>query len=128
MEEKQPGLALDGTQYSAESPEVVKFRELFPDVTEEAAIGSVVEIHDNIVESKEIAGDAKEVEEMIRQKLLADSEEIDSENAEEKPETDGLDTSEGVKEPGETSDEAASETAAADTGVVDPATVNQIKE
>jgi len=39
------GLAEDGTQYSAESPAVIKYKEIFPDVTEVAAIGSIVGIH-----------------------------------------------------------------------------------
>lgn len=45
------GEAKDGTRFDETSPEVVAYREEYPDVTLEAAIGSVVAMHDNAAEA-----------------------------------------------------------------------------
>lgn len=97
---KADGLAEDGTQYSEESAEVAKFMELFPEVELDAAIGSVVVIHNNIIAGNDIAGadSVKEVIDMISEKLLANSEEAP---AEEVPAADGMETADGVKAPAE---------------------------
>lgn len=69
-EKKISGLAKDGTEYTADSAEVKKFKEIFADVTDEAAIGSVVNMHNAIAEGEDPAGEAAdEVEKMIREKI-----------------------------------------------------------
>jgi len=128
MKEQPFGLANDGTQYSAESPEVVKYLEMFPDVELDAAIGSVVTIHNNVIAGAEVAGDVKEITDMISAKLLADSEEVPADENEE-PENDGLDNGEAKPE-GEDSpaDSEESEESSDNGNVADPAHVNEIRE
>lgn len=116
MEDKALGLANDDTQYGAESPEVIKFRELWPDVELDAAIGSVVSIHNQIIadtaDSSITEGSKKyEIVKMIKDKLLADSEEV-KEDENENVESDGLESSE-EKEDGEEKEQSDEEVAAA---------------
>ena len=118
--ERPAGLADDDTQYSAESPEVVRYRELFPDVTEEAAIGSVVSIHNRVIAGENPAGDAgDEIAGMIKEKLESQSKD-DSDDGE--LEGDGLDKTDGEDSEEESEEEKA------EGGVADPASVNQIQE
>lgn len=77
------GEAADGTVYDLVSPAVVKYRELFPEVTPEAAIGSVVSIHNSIAEGAEPAGETLEVYNMIVSGMAANSEELNSNEAED---------------------------------------------
>jgi len=70
MDEKFNGLAADDTQYSIDSPEVKEYLNIFPDVTPEAAVGSVIEIHNNVAAGEDIASDKVEsVIDMIKEKL-----------------------------------------------------------
>jgi len=125
MNDKPFGLANDDTQYSAESPEVVKYLEMFPDVELDAAIGSVVTIHNNVIAGAEVAGDVKEITDMISAKLLADSEEVPADENEE-PENDGLEDE--TKPEGEDSPADSEEESSDNGNVADPAHVNEIKE
>lgn len=50
MSETIYGEAKDGTRFDATSPEVIAYREKYPDVELEAAIGSVVSMYDNAAE------------------------------------------------------------------------------
>lgn len=77
------GEASDGTVYDLVSPAVVKYRELFPEVTPEAAIGSVVSIHNAIANGDEPAGETLEVYDLIVRGMAANSEELDSNEAED---------------------------------------------
>ena len=45
------GVAIDGTRFDATSPEVIAYREQYPDVELDAAIGSVVAMHNNAMEA-----------------------------------------------------------------------------
>lgn len=150
MENQPFGMANDNTQYSIESPEVIKYLELFPDVTEEAAIGSVVNIHNHLLEGDEnIAGDlSEEIVNMIRAEIYSHPE---TEISEEEPEDDGLEKSNPESESdSENSEESQDESeepeddqsdnidssedeghdkqAPDNGGVADPSTVNEIKE
>lgn len=97
------GLTDDGTQYSIESPEVVKFKELYPEVTDEVAISSVVGLHDIITDGGETNPEAIEVVEMIKEKLMATS----GDAPDQEPDADGLD---GEASGGDAPDEQGSET------------------
>ena len=55
MTELIKGVALDGTEFTAESPEVVAYRAEFPDVELEAAIGSVVDVYNNNLPTAEVS-------------------------------------------------------------------------
>lgn len=62
MSNENKGVAQDEYVYGVDSPEVVAYREIFPDLTEEAAIGSVVSMRNALINGGEIApaGDHKE--------------------------------------------------------------------
>lgn len=47
MENELKGVAEDGKEFTLESPEVIAYKEQYPDVTDEAAIGSVVTEYNN---------------------------------------------------------------------------------
>ena len=47
------GQAKDGKIFTAESPEVLEYMNKYPDVTLEAAIGSVVGVYERSLESQE---------------------------------------------------------------------------
>jgi hypothetical protein len=67
----QQGETNTGVIYTADSPEVIKYKEIYPDVNDDAAIGSVIGMHQAIVEGSEIAGaeEVAEVIEMIKAKI-----------------------------------------------------------
>lgn len=59
------GIAGDGTKYYSDSPEVLAYKEAFPEVATDAAIGSVIAIHDNIVNGKEPAAEGEEAMKIV---------------------------------------------------------------
>lgn len=115
------GLTNDGTQYSLESPEVVAFKKLFPEVTDEVAVSSVVTIHNTVTNGEEPAGDAVEIVEMIRAKIANGAEEISDEDkaegaAEEAAEFPG----DNGEDESEKSEEASAGTSEGDQEQVEP--------
>lgn len=97
------GLANDETQYSEESEAVIKYKELFPDVETDAAISSVISIHNRIIAGEEPAGEAEEVVEIIKAKLLENSEELEEGEGEDL-EDDGEGKDNGESEGNESGD------------------------
>jgi hypothetical protein len=80
------GEAMDGTEYSVESPEVVAFKNIYPDVTDEAAIGSILNIHNTLAEGGTPAGEGiDEIITMINDKINATKPEPEEEVAETEP-------------------------------------------
>lgn len=63
MSEQIKGIANDGFEYTPESAEVLKYKEAHADATDEAAVASVVDIHNSLLEGKEVAttGEADDV-------------------------------------------------------------------
>jgi len=58
MSEELKGIASDGKEFTLESPEVIAYRKQYPDVTPEAAIGSVITQYENTlnqVSSEEVS-------------------------------------------------------------------------
>lgn len=99
----------DGTHYDAISPAVFAYRQLFPDVSLEAAIGSVVGLHHSFVKGKAISGDVPGIErvvELIREGIASEAEEIDDVDEQENdpedqdlPEDDEVDEEEPKADP-----------------------------
>lgn len=60
------GIAAEGTpfekEFTLESPEVIAYREKYPDVTEEASIGSVISEYENSISKSEDPNDAPKAE------------------------------------------------------------------
>ncbi len=83
----QQGEANDGTLFNIDSPEVVKYKELYPDVNDDAAIGSVVAIYQAIKEGSEVANavDLSEIIAMINDKLEENTDNTQSEPEELEP-------------------------------------------
>lgn len=84
------GEAEDGTRYNAESPAVVAYRELFPEVSLEAAIGSVVALHASVVSGETVSEDvvgADRVISIIREGIASEAEAIDDVDEQETDDT-----------------------------------------
>jgi hypothetical protein len=76
--EKLFGQANDGTQYSVDSPAVAAYKAKYQDVNDDAAIASVVGMHDAIIEGSDIAN-AEEVADviaLIKENIPADTTDI----------------------------------------------------
>lgn len=74
VEEEKTGIsgeAVDGTKYTVDSPEVIAYKEIFPDVNDDAAIGSIISIHNTIFHGDDPAGaeTIASIVKMIREKI-----------------------------------------------------------
>lgn len=65
----QEGIAKDGYKYTSESPEVKHYRQIFPDVAEDASIGTVLNMRNALLDGGTPAnpGDNAEVNALIEE-------------------------------------------------------------
>jgi len=67
------GRAKDGKEFAAESPEVVAYREQYPDVTLEASIGSVIAMYEKELDAVSESNEEKSSDDEAKSEDADDS-------------------------------------------------------
>lgn len=87
MSNELKGTANDGAEYTLESPAVIQYKAEFPDVTDEAAIGSIVQLHNNLSKNEDISKEnfvaaSMTIIELVQENISDEKTEMTEEQAE----------------------------------------------